>query len=127
MERLTDFNKQCIYDCYCLLQDCVAENIMDKNYVASAFNKIEQYKIALPSNLYERIHNFMEEHLSPIIEDPNFFSSLLSTESGYFNDEGVFVINSEEGRNKMFFALLKISIDLKQKINDFAIEHIRVV
>ncbi len=125
MEKLTDFNKQCIYECYSLLRDCVAEKIANKGHVATAFRKVEQYRITLPSDLYERIYNFMRENISPIIENPDFFSAIYSPEYGNYNDDGDFVVNSEESLNKQFLTLVSISIDLENKIDAFAMEYMR--
>lgn len=127
MEKLSSFNKQCLFECYALMKDCVnPEHIEDEEFIYSAFRKIEGYKIVLPADIYNQMDNFIRENLYPITDDPDFFSSTHLPEFGTFDEEkGSFVVNSEESLKKIMVNFFQISIDLEHKLDDFAIEHIR--
>ncbi len=121
MKGLTDFNKQCIYDCYNLMRDCVNfEHIEDFEFIDSAIKKIERYKIALPSEVYKQINSFIIENLHPILDDPCFFSAIESPKFGNFNKDGVFEINSDESLNQIIYIMAEISADIAHKIDSFA-------
>lgn len=120
MKGLTDFNKQCIYDCYNLMMDCVDfEHIEDSEFICSTFRSIERYKVALPPDLYEQINDFVTYILHPIVDDPDFFSATKLPEYGSFNEDGSFEINSDESLNKIITIMCQISIDMEHKIYAF--------
>lgn len=127
MKKLCTFSKQCLFDCYTLMKDCVnPEHIEDEDFIGSAFSKIEGYKIALPTDIYSHIDNFIRENLYPIVDDPDFFSSTTLPEYGSFDEEsGSFVVNSEESLKKIMISFFQISIDMERKVDDFAMKHLR--
>lgn len=127
MNKLSSFNKQCLFECYTLMKDCVnPEHIEDEDFICSAFSKIEGYKIVLPTDIYNQMNNFIRENLYPITDDPDFFSSTHLPEFGAFDEEkGSFVVNSEESLKKIMVNFFQLSIDLERKIDGFAMKHLR--
>lgn len=127
MKQLTDFTKNCIFQCYNLMRDCTdTDNIENTEFIYSVFRKIERYKVTIPMEIYNNINNFVEETLYPIVDDPDFFSSTTLPEYGSFDEErGSFVVNSEESLKKIMISFFQISIDMERKVDDFAMKHLR--
>ncbi len=121
MNGLSSFTKQCVYDCYNLMKDCVDfEHIEDSEFIYSMFKNIERYRVALPPSLYKLIECFIEETLYPIVDDPDFFSAVYSPEFGEFNEEGDFYANSEESSNTIISTICQISDYMDRKVDFFA-------
>lgn len=121
MYQITDFTKQCIYDCYVLMKKCVNfEHIEDSEFILSTFEQINLYKIALPPELSKHIEYFVEKTLHPIVDDREFFSTTRKPEYGEYNEDGYFEINSERSLELIMCEMLKICIDLEHKVDSFA-------
>lgn len=126
MTRLTDFNKQCIYDCYNLMRDCIDfEHIEDSEFICTTFRSIQQYRIALPPELYKHINDFVTYTLHPIVNDPNFFSATKLPEYGSFNKDGSFEINSEDSLKKIIAIMFQICSDMEYKVDSFTKQYMR--
>lgn len=126
MKNFTDFNKQCIFNCYAIMKDCVSfEHFDDADYIYSALSKLEQNKLALPTALCLSITSFIQDTLLPIVEDPDFFSEAMTPEIGFYNEQGIFEISSDESCRKHFCILCKISDDLNNKVDSFAEQHMK--
>lgn len=126
MEQLSNFTKNCIFQCYNLMRDCTdTDNIENTEFIYSVFRKIERYKVTIPTEIYNNINNFVEETLYPIVDDPDFFSSTTLPEFGAFDEErGTFVVNSEESLKKILENFFMLCIDLENKVEDFGMQYL---
>lgn len=72
----------------------------------------------------KQLDRFIKETIEPIICDEEYFSFLNSAEFGAYNDEGVFEINSAHSAKMMIALLCKHTIELDEKLDKFASEHL---
>ena len=107
--------------CHKLLKECIEfEHIEDEEFILRNIHIIEEHRKDLPADIYENIEEFIEEVISPIVYDRNYFDFTISDEFGEYNDEGHFVINSESSLEMMIFLLYEHTLELQERLNDFA-------
>lgn len=125
MFTLSTFNKQCIYNCYCLMKDVVSsENIEDNDYLCDKMHEIEKYKITMPEELYAKIDAFIMKNIAPIAE-PDFWQELQKPEYGETNQKGCFEVNSEESLKSICGLFMKRVFELNQIVDSFAEKELR--
>lgn len=108
-----------------LLKACIDfDNIENDEFIYKNLNLINSYKIALSDKMCRQLDKFIEETISPIIDDEDYFSFLHTEEFGSYNDEGVFEINSEHSAKMIIALLCKHTIELDKKVDEFASEYL---
>lgn len=118
MKGLTEFNKQCIFDCYRLMKECVyLENIENSNFIASAIEKINLFRIAIPPVLYRQIDIFIEENLCPLIDDTEFS---IDIEEYVINHSGVISESGSEEPSENFLRAVQFLLAMDKKVEVFA-------
>lgn len=124
--RYSDFVKRQIMECYTLMKDYLrSENVEDENTYCEMRSEMDKRKIAIPKSVYEKITNFANEHLDPIIYDEkNTFASLYTEDIGYYDKKGVFHTRSEEKTIEFCGRFLDILLKIEQELDDFAMKEL---
>lgn len=118
MKGLTEFNKQCIFDCYRLIKECVnLEHIEDSGFIASAIEKIDLFRIAIPPVLYRQIDIFIEENLCPLIDDAELS---IDIKEYVTNHSGVISESGSEEPSEDFLRVVQFWLAMDKKVEVFA-------
>ena len=88
--------------------------------------EVEKYKIAIPSELYNKIDAFISKNLAPIVYDcKSTFSACTTDEIGFYNEDGSFVVRDDDGLKKMCCAFLGKLFDIEDALDKFAMEELQ--
>lgn len=108
-----------------LLKECIDfDNIENADFICKNLDLINSYKRALSDKMCKQLDKFIEETICPIIDDEDYFLFLNKEEFGSYNDEGIFEFNSEHSAKMMIALLCKHTIELDEKLDKFASEHL---
>lgn len=108
-----------------LLKECIDfDNIENADFIYKNLDLINSYKRALSDKICKHLDKFIEETIQPIIENEDYFSFLNREEFGSYNDEGIFEINSEHSAKMMIALLCKHTIELDEKLDEFASKYL---
>lgn len=108
-------------NCYKLLKQCVCfENIENRELIVNKLNEIRAYRSHMNVELYSRLEQFIQDVIKPIVFDADYFSFLRRDEFGALDQEGHFLINSESSLEGMIFLMYHHTLDLNQKVDEFA-------
>lgn len=108
-------------NCYKLLKECVCfENIENRELICNKLNEIRGYRSHMSTELYSNLEQFVQEVIRPIVFDADYFSFLRKDEYGAVDEEGHFVINSENSLECMIFLMYHHTLELNQKVDEFA-------
>jgi|GEM_PF-701528 hypothetical protein len=108
-----------------LLKKCIDfDNIENADFIYKNLDLINSYKRALSDKMCKQLDKFIEETIQPIIENEDYFSFLNREEFGSYNDEGVFVLNSEHSAKMMIALFFEHIIELDKKLDEFASKHL---
>ena len=108
-----------------LLKECIDfDNIENADFIYKNLDLINGYKKALSNKMCKQLDKFIEETIEPIIADEEYFSFLHSEEFGTYNKEGIFEINSEHSAKMMIALLCKHTIELDEKLDEFASKYL---
>lgn len=106
--------------CHKIFDECVSfDNIENSEFICGKLHMVKESIYELPKEMQLNINCFIDEILSPIIYDKDYFSFLKRKEFGSYNDEHHFEINSEESLEMMIYLLYEHTFKLKKIINDF--------
>ena len=88
---------------YIILKRCISpNNIENLPYLRKGLVKLRRYRGKLSRNVSIAFSRFIRNHITPIINDKDYFGFMRKEEFGYFDTENnTFVINSEESMMKM--------------------------
>ena len=106
--------------CHKIFDECVSfDNIENSEFICGKLHMVKEIINELPTEKQLKINNFIDEVISPIIYDKDYFSFLKRKELGSYNDEHHFEINSEESLEMMIYLLYEHTFELKKIINNF--------
>lgn len=119
---LSDFNKNVILHCYEIMKDYLHDEEMEnENCFSDMYAEIEKLRIAIPQDVYDKICTFIDENLAPIIyERIETFSECYTEKIGFFNEDGVWQVKTEEGMKEMCMAFLMKTMEIEQHLDEFA-------
>ncbi|WP_414733851.1 hypothetical protein [Acetobacterium carbinolicum] len=119
---MTDFNKNAILHCYELMKDYLHDDeIEDEECFSQMCAEVEKQKIAIPRGVYQKISQFIDERLAPIIyERKETFSECYRADIGFYNDEGKWEVKNEESMKKMCMAFIVRIFEIEQELDNFA-------
>lgn len=125
--RLTDFNKSMILRCYELMKDYLHDEDMEsEDCFSHMFCEVEKLKIAIPAVVYEKICQFIDDKLAPIIyEREDTFAECYREELGFYNEEGIWEAKDEESVKKMCMAFILKTMEIEQELDAFAMEELQ--
>ena len=124
--RLTDFNKNAILRCYELMKDYLHDDAMeDEECFSQMFAEIEKQRIAIPGEVYEKIGQFIDENLAPIVyEREETYSECYSEDIGFYNEEGIWEVRDEESMKRMCMAFIMRTMEIEQELDKFAMDEL---
>lgn len=95
--------REAIFLCYILMVEYLeSDGVEDENCFCCMCSEIESYKAYMPYSAYERISNFINETLSPIVYDyEKTFAECFTDEIGFVNDKGFWQTHNEECTYKL--------------------------
>ncbi len=117
--------KKAIIEIHRLLKDCIIfDNIEDREFICRNLNLIKDYKNDISEEMYLAVETFINETIKPIVYDTNYFDFMIREEFGDYNEEGHFVINSDRSLEMMIFILYERTLELGEKLDEFASKHL---
>ncbi len=93
VENYSDFTKKSIFKAYEIIMNHIKSNkIKDEDAYLEVCNKINNLKIAIPSDVYEKIIGFMKEYLDALIcDEEGFFEYLYEKKVHAPDDSPIYV------------------------------------
>ncbi len=123
--KLNNKEKIAIVEIHKLLKECIVfDNIEDREFICKNINQIKDYKGVVSDEMYSAVESFIKDVIRPIVYDTNYFDFMIREEFGDYNEEGHFVINSEHSLEMMIFLLYERTLELGEKLDDFASKHL---
>lgn len=123
--KLNNKEKIAIVEIHKLLKECIVfDNIEDREFICKNINQIKDYKGVVSDEMYSAVESFIKDVIRPIIYDTNYFDFMIREEFGDYNEEGHFVINSERSLEMMIFLLYERTLELGEKLDDFASKYL---
>lgn len=124
-KSVTNESAKAIVEIHRLLKDCIIfDNIEDREFICRNLNLIKDYKNDISDEMYSDIESFINEIIEPIVYDTNYFDFMIREDFGDYNEEGHFVINSDSSLEMMIFLLYERTIELGEKLDEFASKHL---
>ena len=124
-KKITDEGAKAIVEIHRLLKECIIfDNIEDKEFICRNLNLIKNYKKDVSEEMYSAVETFIADEIKPIVYDMNYFDFMIHEDFGEYNEEGHFVINSDRSLEMMIFLLYERTIELGEKLDKFASEHL---
>lgn len=123
---MTDFNKNAILHCYKLMKDYLHDDeIEDEECFSQMFAEVEKQKIAIPRDVYQKICQFIDERLAPIVyEREKTFTECYRDDIGFYNSEDVWEVSDEESMKKMCMAFIVRIFEIEQELDNFAMSEL---
>lgn len=123
--KLNDEIAKDIVEIHRLLKECIIfDNIENREFICKNLNLIKDYKKDISAEMYSAVDDFIKETIRPIVYDTNYFDFMIREEFGEYNSEGHFVINSDCSLEMMIFLLYERTLELGEKIDEFASKHL---
>lgn len=123
--KMNNKEKISIVEIHKLLKECIVfDNIEDREFICKNINQIKDYKGVVSDEMYSAVESFIKDVIRPIVYDTNYFDFMIREEFGDYNEEGHFVINSERSLEMMIFLLYERTLELGEKLDDFASKHL---
>lgn len=103
--------------CFNILYSCVCSDyIEDRNHILKQLEAFSDIKDYLQKELYKEVTNYIEKNINPILYDDDYWAFNEKSEYGKFNEEGVFVIDSEKSMYEICCFFLENSEKLIQEL-----------
>ncbi len=114
MKTFTNLAKQSVWESYNIMREAVScKHIMDVDYIIDKLDKISKFRFVIPDHLYDRIDNFIEGHIRPIITDCEYLTEVYE-ESEYYEE------------NMSAYSIVHCaSMVLEELVDNFAIYYIK--
>ncbi len=113
--------------CHRLLNECIDFNhIEDEAFICKNLNKMKKYRAFLSPKMNSDIEKFIKEVIHPIVYDANYFDFTIRDEFGAYDEKGHFVVNSERSLEKIILLLYAHTLELREKLDDFAMNHLYI-
>lgn len=103
------------------------DDIESENVYCSMRNEIDIRRFAIPEDIYSKIEYIADKLLQPIIYDKNFFETLHTPDIGYFNNEGIFQIDSDESLIKFMAKFFEIIIRIEKELDEFFMKEFHTI
>lgn len=127
--NVTDFNKERIFHCYNVMKNYLQDDDVESEECFNCmYDEIEKCKVAIPTAVFEKISNFIDEKLAPIVyESEKTFAECYTDEIGYYNDENIWQTRDEEATRKMCMAFIVKLAEIEQELDNFAMNELSPV
>ena len=124
--KLNDFSKNAVWKCYELMKNYLHDDEVEyESCFVAMFQEIDKIKIAIPEAIYQKITQFMDDSLAPIVyEREKTFSACYSDEVGFYNAEGRWEIRDEEGMKKLCMEFMLKLMEVEDELDEFAMKEL---
>lgn len=103
-----------------MLKECVEfGHFLDWDFTKENLKKIVEYKKTISNEEYLAIEKICQELIFPAYFDKNYREFIFKKEFGDYNEEGFFVINSEDSIDKMTSVLYRKCVELGKQIDRY--------
>ena len=127
VNTLTDANKQALFKMYELMKEYLHDdNLEYEDCFSHMWYEIQKYRILVPNELFSIINDFIDNYLAPIIYEPEItYAACYTDEIGNYNDEGAWVVKSEEARKQMCINFMLKNIEIEEALDRFAVKELQ--
>lgn len=123
--NITNKGTKAIVEIHRLLKDCIIfDNIENREFICRNLNLIKSYKDDISEEMYSAVESFINHEIKPIVYDTNYFDFMIREEFGDYDEDGHFVINSDHSLEMMIFLLYERTLELGEKLDEFASKHL---
>lgn len=124
--KLSDFNKQAIYKMYELMKNYLHDEYDNEETFSKMWSEIQKLQLIVPDELYMKVSDFIDNNLAPIVYDTKHtFLNCFTDEIGFYNEEGIWQVRSEEALKKMSININIKIIEIEESLDSFAMNELR--
>lgn len=124
--QYSDVSKMSIQKCYDILKDYLhSDDVENEECYVEMRMEIDKLKISIPNDIFQKIVEFIDKEIDPIIyESDKVFASLYTEEYGFMDGAGVFHIKGEEEFKQILGKHIEIMIGIENKLDEFAVSEL---
>ena len=112
--------------CYEALKECISfDNIENTDFIHKKLHRIECICKGLPNEITAPMKEYIGKEIHPINYDVDYFDFLRREEFGEVDEEGHFVINSEQSLEMMILLMYEHTLELNENLNEFMLKHLK--
>lgn len=111
-------NENALIECHILMAEAL-DGYDDVGIVCERMAHIREYESILPSGMYQSIDSYVRDVIRPLVFDLDYWSFLRKDQYGATNDDGHYIVNSENSLEMIIFAKYHHILDLKDQLNAF--------
>ena len=112
-------SKEAIVEIHRLLRECVEYgNYLDWNFTKENLKKIDAYEKVISKEEYLTINKICQTFIFPAYWDEHYRELIFRKEFGSYNEEGVFVPNSEDSIERIVNIIYIECVELGKLIDD---------
>lgn len=123
---LSDITKNAIFKCYEAMKNYLHDDEMEsEDCFCKMYSEVEKYRIMMPTSFFDKISDFIDKNLAPIVYEPEkVYADCYTDEIGYFDKKGTWVIKDEEGTKNMIMNFMVKNVEIEQQLDDFAMKEL---
>ena len=108
-----------LIECHILLSEAI-KGYEDRAFMSNKLFEVRQYSNKLPSKIYEKINTFIENNISPMIYDVDYWAFLERNEDdGNYDSNNHFILKSDSAIENIIFRKYNHVNNLLEELNDF--------
>ena len=118
-------NTVALIECHILMTEAI-RNFSDVELQCSRVRQLREYRNKLPKDIYNKIEEFIEDEILPLIYDMDYFSFLKDRIYGSYDEDGHFIISGEYSLETIISKKHSHIEDLLEKLSVFVYEELHL-
>lgn len=124
-KKYSNFIKKSVKMAYDLMYDYVnGEDIENENTYCKMRSDLRKLRISIPRKIYEKIEEFADKNLEPIIYDDTYWDFMKKDELGYIDENGSFHLKNEEATFEYMGMFLTKTIEIGDALEEFGMKEL---
>jgi len=123
---LTDINKQAIFTMYKLMKDyLLSDKVEDEDHYSEMWSELETQKLLVPTDLCDKVSDFVNENLEPIVSDPEKTFEKCYDKKFCYLEDGSWHVKDEASMKQIAINYYGAIFEILDKLEAFAQKEMR--
>lgn len=115
-----------LFECHILMSEAL-KGYEDRTYMSNKLYEIVQHRNKLPEDIYNKIKEFVDANIRPMVYDADYWSFVEKDEScGSYDENHHFIIDSDRSLENIIFKKYSYVHELLVKLDDFMSEEFKL-